>query len=206
VVEGCGDHGCEYMTGGVAVILGPTGKNFGAGMSGGLAFVYDPHVSCWSGPGGGAGADAATGGYVLPASGASGIDLTAPSAAPPLFTPSRGACPRASTRTSRTTSCPWMTSRWENGGSSMRSCSLCWEASRVDVASLGPDPTHPLVLARHAHCSTPPQDVSLVKRLVQRHLRFTGSEVARRLLLNWEREKRAFVKVGGGGAGGLWGG
>lgn len=42
VVEGCGDHGCEYMTGGVAVILGPTGKNFGAGMSGGLAFVYDP--------------------------------------------------------------------------------------------------------------------------------------------------------------------
>jgi glutamate synthase (NADPH/NADH) len=44
VVEGCGDHGCEYMTGGVAVILGPTGKNFGAGMSGGLAFVYDPHV------------------------------------------------------------------------------------------------------------------------------------------------------------------
>ena len=42
MVEGCGDHGCEYMTGGVAVILGTTGKNFGAGMSGGLAFVYDP--------------------------------------------------------------------------------------------------------------------------------------------------------------------
>jgi glutamate synthase domain-containing protein 3 len=42
VVEGCGDHGCEYMTGGVAVILGPTGKNFGAGMSGGIAYVYDP--------------------------------------------------------------------------------------------------------------------------------------------------------------------
>lgn len=42
VVEGIGDHGCEYMTGGVAVILGKTGKNFGAGMSGGLAFVYDP--------------------------------------------------------------------------------------------------------------------------------------------------------------------
>ena len=41
VVEGVGDHGCEYMTGGLAVILGPTGKNFGAGMSGGLAFVYD---------------------------------------------------------------------------------------------------------------------------------------------------------------------
>ena len=41
VVEGVGDHGCEYMTGGVVVILGPTGVNFGAGMSGGVAFVYD---------------------------------------------------------------------------------------------------------------------------------------------------------------------
>ena len=43
VVEGVGDHGCEYMTGGRAVILGPTGRNFGAGMSGGIAYVYDPH-------------------------------------------------------------------------------------------------------------------------------------------------------------------
>jgi len=42
VVEGIGDHGCEYMTGGVAVILGETGRNFAAGMSGGVAFVYDP--------------------------------------------------------------------------------------------------------------------------------------------------------------------
>ncbi|MBJ7334579.1 MAG: hypothetical protein JHD05_08180, partial [Thermoleophilia bacterium] len=41
VVEGVGDHGCEYMTGGVAVILGPTGRNFAAGMSGGIAFVLD---------------------------------------------------------------------------------------------------------------------------------------------------------------------
>jgi glutamate synthase (NADPH/NADH) large chain len=41
VVEGVGDHGCEYMTGGVAVILGTTGRNFGAGMSGGVAYVYD---------------------------------------------------------------------------------------------------------------------------------------------------------------------
>ncbi|HUQ65896.1 MAG TPA: glutamate synthase large subunit [Flavitalea sp.] len=41
VVEGVGDHGCEYMTGGIAVILGSTGRNFAAGMSGGLAFVYD---------------------------------------------------------------------------------------------------------------------------------------------------------------------
>jgi glutamate synthase (NADPH) large chain len=41
VVEGVGDHACEYMTGGVAVVLGPTGRNFGAGMSGGVAYVYD---------------------------------------------------------------------------------------------------------------------------------------------------------------------
>ncbi len=42
VVEGCGDHGCEYMTGGVVVVLGETGRNFAAGMSGGIAYVYDP--------------------------------------------------------------------------------------------------------------------------------------------------------------------
>ena len=41
VVEGCGDHGCEYMTGGRAVVLGATGKNFAAGMSGGIAYVLD---------------------------------------------------------------------------------------------------------------------------------------------------------------------
>ncbi|HVD96577.1 MAG TPA: glutamate synthase large subunit [Cytophagaceae bacterium] len=43
VVEGVGDHGCEYMTGGIAVILGETGRNFAAGMSGGVAYVYNPN-------------------------------------------------------------------------------------------------------------------------------------------------------------------
>jgi glutamate synthase (NADPH) large chain len=43
VVEGVGDHGCEYMTGGTVVILGETGRNFAAGMSGGIAYVYDSH-------------------------------------------------------------------------------------------------------------------------------------------------------------------
>ncbi|HMJ03443.1 MAG TPA: glutamate synthase-related protein, partial [Conexibacter sp.] len=43
VVEGVGDHGCEYMTGGRVVVLGPTGRNFGAGMSGGIAYVHDEH-------------------------------------------------------------------------------------------------------------------------------------------------------------------
>jgi glutamate synthase (NADPH/NADH) large chain len=43
VIEGIGDHGCEYMTGGRVVILGPTGRNFAAGMSGGIAYIYDPN-------------------------------------------------------------------------------------------------------------------------------------------------------------------
>jgi glutamate synthase domain-containing protein 3 len=42
VVEGVGDHGCEYMTGGRVVILGETGRNFAAGMSGGVAYIFDP--------------------------------------------------------------------------------------------------------------------------------------------------------------------
>jgi glutamate synthase domain-containing protein 3 len=43
VVEGVGDHGCEYMTGGRVVILGRTGRNFAAGMSGGIAYIWDPY-------------------------------------------------------------------------------------------------------------------------------------------------------------------
>jgi len=43
VVEGIGDHGCEYMTGGRVVVLGRAGRNFGAGMSGGVAYVFDEH-------------------------------------------------------------------------------------------------------------------------------------------------------------------
>ncbi len=45
VIEGCSDHGCEYMTGGVVVILGAPGRNFAAGMTGGTAYVWDPHTS-----------------------------------------------------------------------------------------------------------------------------------------------------------------
>ena len=45
VVEGVGEHGCEYMTGGKAVILGPTGKNFAAGMSGGIAYVLMTRIT-----------------------------------------------------------------------------------------------------------------------------------------------------------------
>ena len=50
VVEGAGDHACEYMTGGRVLVIGPTGRNFGAGMSGGVAYVFDPdgdfHTRC----------------------------------------------------------------------------------------------------------------------------------------------------------------
>ena len=45
VVEGVGDHGCEYMTGGQVVVLGPVGRNFAAGMSGGTAYVLDLHAA-----------------------------------------------------------------------------------------------------------------------------------------------------------------
>ena len=45
VIEGLGNHGCEYMTGGTVIVLGPTGQNFAAGMSGGIAYIYDPHNS-----------------------------------------------------------------------------------------------------------------------------------------------------------------
>ena len=44
VIEGCSDHGCEYMTGGAVLILGDVGRNFGAGMTGGIAYVWDPEV------------------------------------------------------------------------------------------------------------------------------------------------------------------
>ena len=44
VVEGCGSNGCEYMTGGTVVVLGAVGDNFGAGFTGGMAFVYDPEA------------------------------------------------------------------------------------------------------------------------------------------------------------------
>jgi glutamate synthase (NADH) len=96
VAEGAGDHACEYMTGGVAVILGPVGKNFGAGMSGGVAYVYDPKKRLAAGK----------------ANGDVQADLHA-----------------------------------------------------VEDRS---------------------DDASLLKRLLQRHLRWTGSEVARRLLLEWD--------------------
>jgi glutamate synthase (NADPH/NADH) large chain len=99
VVEGTGDHGCEYMTGGLVVVLGAVGRNFAAGMSGGIAWVYDPERSV------------------------------------------AGSCNRGS----------------------------------VDLE--------------------PVDDPETLKRLIQRHLDFTGSERARHILADWPRALAAFVQV-----------
>jgi glutamate synthase (NADPH/NADH) large chain len=102
VVEGVGDHGCEYMTGGRVVVIGRTGRNFAAGMSGGVAYVLD------------------------------------------------------------------------EAGDFKRRCNL----GMVDL--------EPLVDV---------EDVEWVKDLLSRHIRYTQSAVAARLLVNWERSREKFVKV-----------
>jgi glutamate synthase (ferredoxin) len=102
VVEGVGDHGCEYMTGGRVVVIGKTGRNFAAGMSGGLAFVLD------------------------------------------------------------------------EAGDFKTRCNL----GMVDLEPL-----------------MDTDDVELVKDLLSRHIRFTQSPVAARLLVDWERSQSKFVKV-----------
>ncbi|MEC8740323.1 MAG: glutamate synthase subunit alpha, partial [Pseudomonadota bacterium] len=102
VVEGIGDHGCEYMTGGCVVILGQTGRNFGAGMSGGIAYVWDPE------------------------------------------------------------------------GEFSKLCNLeTFELETVSAAS----------------------DILKLKRLIENHLDYTGSSVARAVLENWEDSLSKFVKV-----------
>ena len=102
VVEGVGDHGCEYMTGGRVVVIGKTGRNFAAGMSGGLAFVLD------------------------------------------------------------------------EAGDFKARCNL----GMVDLEAV-----------------VDTADVELVKDLLARHIRFTHSPVAARLLVDWERSRSRFVKV-----------
>jgi glutamate synthase domain-containing protein 3 len=101
VVEGVGDHGCEYMTKGIAVILGRTGRNFAAGMSGGLAYILDEDGK--------------------------------------------------------------FESRCNDG--------------MVDVEALATD------------------DITRLKQLLTRHLEYTGSGVAKRLLDNWESALSTFVRV-----------
>ena len=118
VVEGTGDHGCEYMTGGTVVVLGATGRNFAAGMSGGVAYVWDP------------------------------------------------------------------------GSRFALHCNLAMVAleplrtTAEQIAELEPGLWH------RGEC-----DEIILKQLIERHLRFTGSQVAARLLANWEKARGEFVKV-----------
>jgi glutamate synthase (NADPH/NADH) large chain len=114
VVEGVGDHGCEYMTGGTCVVLGETGRNFAGGMSGGIAYVYDP------------------------------------------------------------------------GGAFKARCNL----SMVDLEQL-PAPGQTPAELRHRG----EDDEALLKRLIENHARYTGSDVAKAILGNWQVARSMFVKV-----------
>jgi glutamate synthase (NADPH/NADH) large chain len=125
VVEGTGDHGCEYMTGGTVVVLGATGRNFAAGMSGGIAYVYD-------------------------------VD-----------------------------------------GTFARRCNT----SMVALEPLLPEGEQTKVereLAVVGNGRLPHggrSDESLVRELIERHLRFTGSTLALAIVDDWEATRRKFVKV-----------
>jgi glutamate synthase (NADPH/NADH) large chain len=125
VVEGTGDHGCEYMTGGTVVVLGRTGRNFAAGMSGGMAYVYDPD----------------------------GTFATR--------------C-----NTSMVTLVPVLPEALQR-------------EAEADLTLAGK--------GRMLHCGE--ADEPLLRGLVERHLRYTGSTVALALLDHWEQARARFVKV-----------
>ncbi len=118
VAEGCGDHGCEYMTGGTAVVLGSVGRNFGAGMSGGIAFVYDEDGTF------------------------------------------AGRCNREG----------------------------------VELESV-PEDREQAAAGDHASWHLGRTDESLLKELVEKHFRYTGSLRARELLDDWPHALKKFVKV-----------
>ena len=124
VVEGVGDHGCEYMTGGVAVVLGRTGRNFAAGMSGGIAYVYD-----------------------------------------------------------------------EAGDFELRCNTSMVELGPVRRAVPGTAPSPDIAGRPDCHPDMTRFDEPRLRGLVERHLHYTGSEVARRLLRDWENRVEHFVKV-----------
>jgi len=129
VVEGTGDHGCEYMTGGVVVVLGDTGRNFAAGMSGGIAYVYDPR-----------------GGF-------------------------GNVCNLAGVDLDRVT--------WDEG-----------EADEADR------PRQRAPSVRDNGMGDPLRfDGQRLRILIERHLLYTGSARARRLLDDWDNTVASFVKV-----------
>lgn len=123
VVEGVGDHGCEYMTGGIVVVLGPTGRNFAAGMSGGVAYVLD------------------------------------------------------------------------DDGTFAELCN----SSMVDLEAVPSDKVQGTVLERSSeanyHSDMRLYDEARLKGLIERHLHYTGSGPAARVLKDWDRYLGKFVKV-----------
>jgi glutamate synthase (NADPH/NADH) large chain len=122
VVEGLGDHGCEYMTGGTVVVLGNTGRNFAAGMSGGIAYVYDP-------------------------------DGDFAQKCNPSMVSLEGVLPAAEQRLDQAT----------------------WHSQHRDGEAEA--------------------DEIILKRLIERHFKHTGSTRARFLLDNWAEGRSKFVKV-----------
>ncbi|HKY91520.1 MAG TPA: hypothetical protein VJM11_10795, partial [Nevskiaceae bacterium] len=124
VVEGTGDHGCEYMTGGTVVVLGGTGRNFAAGMSGGIAYVYDPD------------------GEFAKRCNTSMVALE-----------------------------PLMTSGEQE--------------SKVEKA----------IWHRLARGEDGQTDEAILKRLIERHFKYTASTRARNLLDDWSKARKQFVKV-----------
>lgn len=121
VVEGCGDHGCEYMTGGTVAVLGDTGRNFAAGMSGGVAFVYDP-----------------------------------------------------------------------KGEFEARCNTTMVNLERVLASK---DQTDPAAWHSQSRTSEREPDEAILRRLIERHFKYTGSTRARNLLDDWANSRSKFVKV-----------
>ncbi|EXI85671.1 MAG: Ferredoxin-dependent glutamate synthase 1 [Candidatus Accumulibacter sp. BA-94] len=128
VVEGVGDHGCEYMTGGTVVVLGMTGRNFAAGMSGGVAYVFDEEGTF-----------------------ASRCNMAQVSLEPVEE--------------------EFLARQGSDAGDELES------HGKVDVRHLGEI------------------DEVLLKGLIDRHYRYTTSRQAQRVLNDWERYRRRFVKV-----------
>ncbi len=125
VIEGTGDHGCEYMTGGTVVVLGATGRNFAAGMSGGIAYVYDPQ------------------------------------------------------------------------GKFRERCNLSMVSLEPLLSEIEQTGVEQELIAqgkgrkRHRDQS----DEAIVKTLIERHLRYTGSTVALSIIDDWSNQRKHFVKV-----------
>jgi glutamate synthase (NADPH/NADH) large chain len=124
VVEGTGDHGCEYMTGGTVVVLGETGRNFAAGMSGGIAYVYDPN------------------------------------------------------------------------GDFAKKCNLAMVDLHPVESSAEQEATVDRAVWHSAHRGGEPQThEAILKGLIERHFKYTGSTRARNLLDDWPNARTKFVKV-----------